>query len=946
MTRSVRARVLLSLTVLLTVGSQRTPTAQTTATLPHFEDSVVLRGLVLPTAVRFSPDGRVFVAEKSGLVKVFDSLSDTAPSVFADLRTSVHNYWDRGLLGLGLDPDFPTSPYVYVLYTRDAPIGGITPRWGTPGATSDGCPDPPGGTTNGCVASGRLSRLRAAGNIMTGSELVLVDGWFQQFPSHSVGSIAFGPDGALYASGGDAASWQFVDYGQAGDPRNPAGDPPTGIGSLQTPPTAEGGALRSQDLRTSGDPVGLNGTVIRVNRTTGAAMPDNPLAGAGNANARRIVAYGLRNPFRIAVRPGTNEVWVGDVGWHAREEINRIEQPTTRLWNFGWPCYEGVARQPGYDAANLNLCERLYEEPGAVSFPRFAYRQGAAVVSGEACGTADSSVSGLAFYEGGVYPAEYDGALFFADYSRRCIWVMFSGPDGVPTPLRRATFIAPAATPVDLQIGPDGDLFYVDITGGTIHRVQYFEGNRPPRAVVTATPQSGPVPLGVSFDASASLDPDGTTSLAFSWDLDGNGTFGDSTSVRPTRTYAAAGTHMVRVRVTDAGGLSNLASVVITAGNTTPVPTITSPMPTLRWRVGDSIAFSGRGIDAEDGALRAAALTWAVVMHHCSSPASCYEHFVQSFAGVSNGTFNAPDHEYPSYLELRLTARDSANLSRTTRVRLNPQTVVETLTSSPVGLRIGVGSQLLTTPLSQTMIVGARTSVSAPSPQSLGGRSFAFASWSDGGAQTHMILAGASATTFTTTFRPVATAVSEAVLYASQAPVRRGAWTVVADATAAGGARLQHPDRGAAKRLAPSANPTDYFELTVPVRANTAYRLWLRGRAQANSYLNDSVYVQFSSAVTSTGAPVYGIGSTGATTVVIENCHGCGLARWGWQDNGYGPGVLGPVIRFATTGPQTIRIQTREDGIAIDQIVLSSQTYLTRAPGAARSDTTVLAPNP
>ena len=104
----------------------------------------VFSGLTNPTAIRFSSDGRVFVAEKSGLIKVFDSLADTQPDVFADLRTQVHNFWDRGLLGLALDPNFPANPYVYVLYTHDAAIGGAAPRWGTAGATSDGCPSPPG----------------------------------------------------------------------------------------------------------------------------------------------------------------------------------------------------------------------------------------------------------------------------------------------------------------------------------------------------------------------------------------------------------------------------------------------------------------------------------------------------------------------------------------------------------------------------------------------------------------------------------------------------------------------------------------------------------------------------------------------------------------------------------------------------------------------------------
>ena len=108
--------------------------------------------------------------------------------MFADLRTNVHNFWDRGLLGMALHPNFPETPYVYVLYTFDAPIGGAAPTWGVAGETSDDCPTPPGPVDFGCVASGRLSRLRALGNEMVpGSEEVLINDWFQQFPGHSVG---------------------------------------------------------------------------------------------------------------------------------------------------------------------------------------------------------------------------------------------------------------------------------------------------------------------------------------------------------------------------------------------------------------------------------------------------------------------------------------------------------------------------------------------------------------------------------------------------------------------------------------------------------------------------------------------------------------------------------------------------------------------------------------
>jgi hypothetical protein len=105
---------------------------------------------------------------------------------------------------------------------------------------------------------------------------------------------------------------------------------------------------------------------------------------------------------------------------------------------------------------------------------------------------------------------------------------------------------------------------------------------------------------------------------------------------------------------------------------------------------------------------------------------------------------------------------------------------------------------------------------------------------------------------------------------------------------------------------------------------------------------NDSAYVQFSDSVTSSGAPAYRIGTETAMAFTVEDCNHCGVSGWGWQDNGYGEGVLGPEIFFESGGTHTIRVQTREDGLSIDQIVLSPFTYLDRAPGATKDDRTIL----
>jgi regulation of enolase protein 1 (concanavalin A-like superfamily) len=181
------------------------------------------------------------------------------------------------------------------------------------------------------------------------------------------------------------------------------------------------------------------------------------------------------------------------------------------------------------------------------------------------------------------------------------------------------------------------------------------------------------------------------------------------------------------------------------------------------------------------------------------------------------------------------------------------------------------------------------------------------------------------------------------LLYAQDGQITGSKWTIVSDATAAGGKRLWNANKGAAKVTTAVTNPIDYVELTFDAVAGQPYHLWMRGRAEGNTYPNDSVFVQFSGSVTAGGTATYRIGTTSAAEYNLEDCSGCGLSGWGWQDNGWGVGVNGPAIYFATTGTQRLRIQNREDGLSLDQILLSPQRYLNTSPGALKNDGTIYA---
>ena len=173
------------------------------------------------------------------------------------------------------------------------------------------------------------------------------------------------------------------------------------------------------------------------------------------------------------------------------------------------------------------------------------------------------------------------------------------------------------------------------------------------------------------------------------------------------------------------------------------------------------------------------------------------------------------------------------------------------------------------------------------------------------------------------------------VLWASNTPAANihGNWTKITDASASGGSALSNPNLGAAKISPALANPTNYFEQTFTVFHGTAYHLWVRLRAGSNSLGNDSVNVQFSGSVDSFGSPHWRIGSTSSAEVVLQaGSSDPSVSGYGWADDGWD--APGTPIYFAADGAQTVRVQQREDGAIVDEIVLSPDTYLSSSPGA------------
>ena len=336
-------------------------------------------------------DNVLYVVQKDGVINRYDMATETV-SLVLDLRQRVDARSEGGALGAAFHPQFPDSNYLYVNYT-----------------------------TAGSPLTTTISRftLDNAGVGLDPSERVLltID---QPAANHNAGDLAFGPDGYLYI------------------------------------PTGDGGGANDQYERAQ-DPMSLLGKLLRIDVTQyspdGAyGIPeDNPFIDRSDTLSE-IWALGLRNPWRISFDRETGDLWIGDVGQGAREEVNFVAAESPGGMNFGWNCREGL----------IAGTDPVAECDPAITYtdPLFDYpHSGNGDVNGE-------SITGGFVYRGPA--ADLQGYYVFGDFVQPRFF-LYDTRDGADPAIVTYTDL-PAQNISTFGEGVNGDLYVADY-GGTIYRV-------------------------------------------------------------------------------------------------------------------------------------------------------------------------------------------------------------------------------------------------------------------------------------------------------------------------------------------------------------------------------------------------------------------------------------------------------------------------------------------
>jgi len=378
------------------------------AALPAgFAETQVAAGLSSPTAMSFAPDGRLFVCQQGGQLRV---IKNGALLATPFLTVNTDSAGERGLLGIAFDPNFAANQFVYIYYTVNA-----TPR------------------------HNRVSRFTASGDMaVANSEVVILElNNLSSATNHNGGAMHFGEDGKLYVAVGENAN-----------------------------------GANSQTLSN------LLGKVLRIN-SDGTIPTDNPFYNTATGANRAIWAFGLRNPYTFAFQPLTRRMFINDVGEVTWEEINDGIAGS----NYGWPNTEGPTTNPSYRS------------------PLFWYGHGTGALVG-------CAITGGTFYNPPVnqFPSSYVGKYFFADFCSG--WIRLLDPAN-----NTATdFASGISSPVDLQVGPDGNLYYLARGSGAVFKILYTAALAPS---ITTQPLSQTIAEGqpVTFSVAAS----GTPPLNYQW---------------------------------------------------------------------------------------------------------------------------------------------------------------------------------------------------------------------------------------------------------------------------------------------------------------------------------------------------------------------------------------------------------------------------------------------
>ena len=653
------------------------------AALPSgFAETRVATGLASPTLMAFAPDGRLFVAQQAGALRV---IKNGALLTQPFLNLSVNSSGERGLLGVAFDPNFASNNFLYVYYT-----------------------------TSASPVHNRLSRFTASASnpdvVAAGSEVQLLNlPALSSATNHNGGSIHFGNDGKLYIAVGENAN-----------------------------------SANSQSFTT---PLGK---LLRIN-PDGSIPADNPFLSQTTGINQAIWARGLRNPFNFAVDRTTGRIHLNDVGQDTWEEVNLAIAGS----NFGWPQTEGNT-PPGV---------------AGVRYPIHTYQN-----AGTSC-----AITGAAFYRPttATFPAAYNGRYFFGDYCGGFIRML--SPPNYSTSANFATGISSL---VDIEVSPDGSLYYLARGGGEVFRVQ-FTANIAPS--ISSQPANLTVAAGQS--ASFTVTASGTAPLQYQWQRNGVNIAGATSPTYTFNTIGADNGATFRAVVSNSAGsaTSNAATLTVLI-NSAPTGTITAPVNGTNYRGGQVFTFAGVANDPEDGALPPSAFTWSVDFHHDD-----HTHpFVPPTSGITTGTFTIANRGETSanvFYRVILTVRDSAGLPHTSSVDVRPLTSVVSIESNVPNAQLTLDGAPITAPHTFTGVEGIIRTLGVVTPQASAGTTYDFVSWSDGGAATHEIVTPNDDATLTALFQPAAVA----TLFSDDFETAKG-WTLTGGANTATSGNWQRGD--------------------------------------------------------------------------------------------------------------------------------------------------------